>query len=57
MNKRTKDRITSALAYAVTSILFGYFIYGEVKWSLVLGLTIGGFILPITGKLGRKDKT
>lgn len=57
MSKRIKDRIISALAYAVTSILFLYFIYGEIKWSIVLGLTISGFILPVTGKLERKDKS
>ncbi|WP_270182337.1 MULTISPECIES: hypothetical protein [unclassified Alkalihalobacillus] len=57
MSKRTKDRIISALAYAVTAILFGYFIYGEIKWPIVLGLTIGGFVLPVTGKLERKDKS
>ncbi|MFQ3543842.1 hypothetical protein Q7A53_07130 [Halobacillus rhizosphaerae] len=57
MNKRTKDRLISALTYAVPAILFGYFIFGEIEWALVLGLTIGGFTLPITGKFGRRDKS
>ncbi len=56
MSKRTKDRIISALGYAVVAILFGYFIFGEIKWPLVLGLTIGGFTFPVTGKFGRRDK-
>ncbi|WP_169516202.1 MULTISPECIES: hypothetical protein [Halobacillus] len=55
MNKRIKDRIISALAYAVAAILFGYFIFGEMNWSLVLGLTLGGFTFPITGKFGRSN--
>lgn len=57
MNKRIKDRIISALVYAVAAFLFGYFIFDEINWSLVLGLTLGGFTFPITGKFGSKDKS
>ncbi|WP_345240633.1 hypothetical protein [Pontibacillus salipaludis] len=60
MSKRTKDGIISALVFAVVAILFGYFIYGEIKWSAVIGLMIGGFIswyfiIPKVNKLGRRE--
>ncbi|ELK44137.1 hypothetical protein [Halobacillus sp. BAB-2008] len=62
MNKRTKDGIIAALVFAIVAILFGYFIYGRIEWSTVIGLTIGGFIswyfiFPNIEKLGRRDKS
>ncbi|MYL70588.1 hypothetical protein GLW00_06995 [Halobacillus litoralis] len=61
MSKRTKDGMISAIVFAVVAILFGYFIYGEIIWSTVIGLMIGGFIswyfiIPKINKMGRKDK-
>ncbi|WP_394218854.1 hypothetical protein [Halobacillus trueperi] len=62
MSKRTKDGMISALVFAFVAILSVYFIYGEVKWSTVIGLWIGGFIswcfiIPKINKLRRRDKS
>ncbi|MBF0705994.1 MULTISPECIES: hypothetical protein [Bacillales] len=61
MNKRIKEGIISALVFAVVAILFGYFIYGEIKWTVVIGLMIGGFIswyfiIPKISKQGDGEK-
>ncbi|MBN8234053.1 hypothetical protein JF544_02295 [Halobacillus kuroshimensis] len=62
MSKRTRNGIIAALVFAIISILFGYFIYGEIEWSIVIGLIIGGFvswyfIFPKIEKLGRKGQS
>ena len=44
MAQRLKNALTAAAVFAVTSVLFGYFIYGEVRWQTVIGLTLGGFL-------------
>lgn len=62
MNKRTIDGLIAAIVFAIFAILFGYFIYGEIEWPIVIGLTIGGFIswyfiFPIIEKRGRRGKS
>ncbi|MCA1020576.1 hypothetical protein [Halobacillus litoralis] len=62
MKKGTKDGLLAAFVFAIFSILFGYFIYGEIEWPIVIGLTIGGFIswyfiFPIIEKRGRREKS
>jgi len=61
MDKRIKEGIISAIVFAAVAILFGYFINGEIKWSVVVGLMIGGFIswffiIPKISKQGDGEK-
>ncbi|MYL39057.1 hypothetical protein [Halobacillus litoralis] len=56
MNKRIEDGIISAFACAVAAILFEYLIYGEIRWGLVLGLTLGSITFSITRKFRDKEK-
>ncbi|WP_377890256.1 hypothetical protein [Alkalihalobacillus sp. R86527] len=44
MNERMKNGIISAITFAGIALLIGYFIYGEIKWQYVIGLSIGGFL-------------
>ena len=44
MSQRLKNGLISALMFAITAVLFGFFAYGEVRWQAVIGLSLGGFI-------------
>ena len=43
MSQRLKNGLISVLML-ITAVLFGFFVYGEVKWQTVIGLSLGGFI-------------
>ncbi|MCE7792183.1 hypothetical protein K8O68_07060 [Salipaludibacillus sp. CUR1] len=44
MSERLRDGLISAATFAITAILVGYFLFGEIRWQNVIGLSIGGFI-------------
>ncbi|WP_054636098.1 hypothetical protein [Thalassobacillus sp. C254] len=44
MSENFKNGLISAAMFAGIAILFGYFVYEEIRWGYVIGLSIGGFI-------------
>ncbi|REJ11002.1 hypothetical protein [Halobacillus trueperi] len=48
MWRRLQWGLITALGYIIVSLMFGYFVVGEINWSLMIGLTVGGFFSGFT---------